>query len=361
VKSPETLRRHPALRWVAPLGVACVVTAVAVSVANSGGSPHALPDTVPASLVAAVEHTEQTPFTATMVSRLSSGLPSLPAASAVSHGGGASFESLLTGSHTMQIWYGGRAKQRVALLAAGEETDLFRDGDDLWQWSSSTGVALHTVLRGRARGALAQLPPEALTPAALAARAFSSLNARTGVRIDQDIEVADRRAYDLVLTPHDSATRVGSVHVAVDGITKVPLGVQVYARGSSSAAIDVAFTSIRFGAPSERNFDFVPPPNAAVTELGRRLTAAPSASRVVAKTVGSGWTAVYRLGTGGANAAPDIVLAFRNMPAVSGRWGKGRLLVTGLVSVLVTKDGRMYAGAVQPQRLYAVAAATTKK
>jgi hypothetical protein len=40
---------------------------------------------------------------------------------------------------------------------------------------------------------------------------------------------------------------------------------------------------------------------------------------------------------------------------VSGAWGKGRLLESPLVSVLVTADGRVFAGAVAPDTLYAAA------
>lgn len=341
-----------------PLGLACVAAAIIPVVVGSGGSSRTLPRTVPASLVAGVKHSRQTQFTGTVVSRLSSGLPSFPAISDVSRTrGGASFDSLLTGSHTMQIWYGGIRRQRLALLEAGQETDLFRNGDDLWQWSSSTGVAFHTELRGMARTAVTKVPPEALTPQALAAGAFAALDDRTDMRLGQDVDVADRPAYELVLTPNDNATKIGSVHVAVDGVTKVPLGVQIYPKGSSSAAIDVAFTNIRFGAPAERNFRFVPPPNAAVTQLGARLSAQQPTTGVVAEVVGSGWTAVYRLelASRAAARAPTLV-AFRDVPAVAGRWGKGRLLVTGLMSVLVTTNGRMYAGAVPPRRLYAVAA-----
>jgi hypothetical protein len=44
------------------------------------------------------------------------------------------------------------------------------------------------------------------------------------------------------------------------------------------------------------------------------------------------------------------------LPTVSGDWGSGRLLKTRLVSVLLTDDGRLLAGAVNPQRLYEAAA-----
>jgi hypothetical protein len=42
---------------------------------------------------------------------------------------------------------------------------------------------------------------------------------------------------------------------------------------------------------------------------------------------------------------------------VHGTWGSGRLLRTGLVSVLITDQGPTFIGAVQPSVLYAAAAA----
>ena len=41
---------------------------------------------------------------------------------------------------------------------------------------------------------------------------------------------------------------------------------------------------------------------------------------------------------------------------VSGSWGSGRLLRTSLVSALITSNGRLFVGAVQPSVLYAAAA-----
>ena len=41
---------------------------------------------------------------------------------------------------------------------------------------------------------------------------------------------------------------------------------------------------------------------------------------------------------------------------MSGRWGSGRLLQSDLLSVLVTNDGRVFAGSVAPDALYAAAA-----
>jgi outer membrane lipoprotein-sorting protein len=362
VESPGLVQRHPALRWLVPLGVVCLAGVAITGVFRAREtSESSLPETVPAALVAAVEHHQEVGFTGTVVSQLSLGLPALATLPALSRSNAdASFSSLLEGSHTMQVWYGGQDRQRVALLGAGEETDLFRNGRDLWQWNSSDGMAAHTTLRRRTGLALGDQPAEELTPAALASGALSALDTDTALSLEDDVTVADRRAYELVLTPGSDATKIGSVHVAIDGATKVPLGVQVFPKGSSSAAIDVAFTSIRFGMPADRNFDFVPPPSATVAELDGRVRA-PSAS--IAAVSGAGWTTVYRL-RGGAQPLGHPAVpadAFRDMSAVSGHWGKGRLVESPLLSMLVTKDGRVLTGAVQPARLYAVAAAGQKK
>jgi hypothetical protein len=189
------------------------------------------------------------------------------------------------------------------------------------------------------------------------------------VDVDDNRTVADRSAYELVLTPRGSATKVGSVHIAVDGATKTPLGVQVYARNASSPAIDVAFTNIRFGPQAERNFVFSPPANATVhegakasTAKARSATPGPGASTGAAtaagsrpKITGSGWTRVVALTPGRAAIAKLPAAALKVLTPVSGAWGTGRLLDASLLSVLITSDGRVFAGAVSPDQLYAAA------
>jgi hypothetical protein len=70
-----------------------------------------------------------------------------------------------------------------------------------------------------------------------------------------------------VLVPRAAGSRVGAVHIAIDGQYKVPLGVQVYPRGADpSKAIDVSFTDINFAVPGDDNFRFTPPKGATVRE-----------------------------------------------------------------------------------------------
>ncbi len=336
-----------------PVGVACLAGLAATGAFKATASSESLPHTTPTALIAAMQDNDVQGFSGTVVSHLSLGLPELPALPAVSED--SSFNALLSGSHTMQVWYGGLDKQRVALLGATDETDLFRNGRTVWQWSSSDGVALHAELPLRASEALGGSPASvsaSLTPAALARRALDAMDPSTEVTVDGDHTVADRSAYELVLTPRSDRTKVGSVHISIDGATKVPLGVQVYPRGSSSAAIDVAFTSIRFGAQASRNFVFTPPPNARIHELTQAPDGSPAATRRGWDSTGTGWATVVGLQTGAGYGKSPLV---KQLTPVSGSWGKGRLLDSDLVSVLVTDDGRVYAGAVEPADLYAAA------
>jgi hypothetical protein len=75
------------------------------------------------------------------------------------------------------------------------------------------------------------------------------------------------------------------------------------------------------------------------------------------RTFGSSWTTVVAFPAGSGNqAAGPLGLLLRAARPVHGSWGSGRLLTTSLLSVLVTSDGRVLAGAVTPATLYADAA-----
>jgi outer membrane lipoprotein-sorting protein len=347
VNTPPILQRHPALRWLVPVGVACVAGLAATGILKADASSETLPQTTPAALIAAVQDSHVDGFSGTVVSNLSLGLPELPSVPGEA-GQDTSFGALLTGSHTMQVWYGGYDRQRVALLGATDETDVFRNGNNVWQWSSSDGVAVHAVLPPRARAVERPLIDGSATPGELAREAIAAMDPSTAVSVDQGHTVADRAAYELVLTPRAAETKIGSVHISVDGATKVPLGVQVYPRGSSSAAIDVAFTSIHFGEQSDRNFDFAPPPNAQIHTPQRSSGEEGRSGRHEVMHAGSGWTSVVGFKVGKATVAKYAKgPLLKQLSSVSGSWGKGRLLDAPLFSMLITDDGRIYCGAVQ--------------
>jgi hypothetical protein len=71
---------------------------------------------------------------------------------------------------------------------------------------------------------------------------------------------------------------------------------------------------------------------------------------------GSGWTSVVVVHLPDQFASnTDVANLVAMLQPVSGDWGSGHLLQTKLVSVLITSDGRLLAGAVGPDALYAAA------
>lgn len=362
MNAPSLVQRHRSLRWLVPAGVAAVASLVATGVFQADASQSKnLPRMTPAALLADVKATPVTGFSGTILSRVSLGLPELPALGGTAGDESTSMAALLSGSHTVQVWYGGPDHQRIAMLGAMDETDFFRSGRQVWTWSSADRVAQHAVLP--ARPARVAPTPAAttsstpsITPSALATQAVAALSPTTRVQVRAGAQVADRDAYEMVLTPRTGATRVGSVHISVDAATKLPLAVRVYARGDSSPSIDVAYTSVRFTAPAKTFFSFAPPAGATV----RPLKLGSGISRAVGdgthRVLGSGWTKIVELNTGSPIDVAHGELG-KALTQVSGSWGSGGVLESSLVSVLVTSKGRVYVGAVDPAALYAAAGA----
>lgn len=343
---------------MAPIGVLALVAVVATAILDRGDTQVSLPDTTPRALVAALRGSAGTGFSGTVVSHFSLGIPleapepdDVKARDETPDIDDASMLSLLDGSHTLQVWYGGVDRQRIAVLGANDETDLFRSGRDLWQWSSARRVAVHLQLPTGNRPLLSSVVPRAsdatsLTPGGLASSALAALDRSTDVSIASSVAVADRPAYDLVLTPRAASTRVGSVHIAVDSASKIPLAVQVYARGADHPAVDVGFTSIRIAQPPATFFHFSPPAGATVSQA-----VVPAAPPIT--ILGSGWTSVLSApSVGPLDLGPFVT---QEMSRVAGTWGTGRVLHTDLVTVLLTDDRRLFVGAVDADALYSAA------
>lgn len=354
------MHRHRGVRWLAPLAVVAGIGAVGAGVLTGRATPAPLPPTSAAALLADVQKSQVSGFSGTVVAQMNLGLPDIPALSTsqtdVSLGG------LLTGTHTARVWYGGPDQQRVALLGPTSETDVFHSGRDVWQWDSDTHTAVHSVLPSDTTtppgGWMTPASPTgttSLSPQQWAQQLLAAMDPTTVVTTGPNRVIADRSAYEMVLTPRTSETKIGSVRIALDGQTKLPLAVQVYARGSGSAAVDVAFSTISFGAQSDGAFQFAPPPGATVrTDV---LGTHPDSSNTAPTASGSGWTTIVHYRASAQQIRDLGKGTLQALTSVSGSWGRGRLLDSSLLSVLITDDGRVFAGAVSPTALYAAAAA----
>ncbi|MGE5286922.1 MAG: LolA family protein [Micromonosporaceae bacterium] len=469
------------LRWAVPAGVV-VATAggvLAASLVATAQATPELPSRTPAQLLAAVAgRTGPLPaFTGTVVETASLGFPELP-------GGGdpTSLQSLLTGSHTIRVWYADPQHLRLAIPGQLSETDVIRNGQNLWTWSSTHNTVTHTRLAaGDGHEAEPPMTKGPLTPQQAANQVLAAVGPTTTVSIASNVTVAGEPAYELVLAPKDSRSLIGQVRIAIDAHRSVPLRVQVFARGSSAPAFQIGFTSIAFTRPAAANFDFKAPAGAKVQESGTagplaagpiRIRPVPAGARpgavvriengrpvimrngkvVAAKgttpipppfmnggqavvrngkvvqvncpvavplpsrdgkqivvrngkavavtgrskvpvrsgtvipakcrmaiaaeggprptVIGKGWLAVAvnpsgllggpALGDPGGLAGRELNALLGSASQVSGTWGSGRLVRTKILSILLTSDGHMLAGAVTPDVLYSAAAKTSQ-
>jgi hypothetical protein len=177
--------------------------------------------------------------------------------------------------------------------------------------------------------------------------------------------------YELILVPRTADTLVGEVRFAIDGENGAALAASITPRGASEPAFEIAFTQVDFSPPAPAVFAFEPAADIAVTEKDVAMphsgeaehdqdgTKTDAAAPVV---LGEGWSAIVELanpsgaGDQGVLSALDptqLAMLDSVTTAVEG----GRVLQTALVSVLITDDGRVLAGAVPASRLVEAAQA----
>lgn len=340
-----------------------------------------LPSKTPQEVLALVGASDVSSFSGTIAQSSDLGLPDISGIAGSGSSGSGSSDSdssgsdaastfdatsaleLLTGSHTARVYADGADKLRVQVLDQLAERDVVRNGSDLWLYDSEESSAVHSTLPADGDAASADVPSTIPTPDELATRFLAAVDPTTDVSLGADTSVAGRSAYDLVLTPRTDATLVGSVSIAVDSETGMPLQVEVFARGESSPAFEVGFTDLSLDAPSASLFDFTPPAGTDVTEkdlsdAGHDGTGPASGDAVATAggekpTVsGEGWDAIVETTIGGDLSSLTSNPLFAQLATpVTG----GSALQTTLVSVLLTDDGRLLAGAVPVDALQAVA------
>lgn len=294
----------------------------------------------------------------------------------------AKLAQLLGGDHTLRVAVDGPDRQRIGLIEQLAGYELVRNGDQVWAWDSSSNEAVHlTAPQGTRPDHREGRPPLTGVPATPqeAARQFLAAGAgTTAVTVDGTATVAGQKAYQLSVKPTQSGSTIGEVRIAVAADNGVPLAVLV--KGADGGKVlDVHFTEVSFAQPAAKTFDFTVPKGAKVTEqkaapnakapsgdgagpagkAGRAGTAAEGLN-----VIGEGWTAVLSttLPSGGDAAGPANAegghgkhgkggpAALQNPLALAKSLGKpvqgGSLISTKVLNVLVTDDGRVFAGAV---------------
>jgi outer membrane lipoprotein-sorting protein len=399
-------------RWAVPT-TAVVVTGgiiAGLQMPSALASP-SLPAKTPAQLLASVSSDAKTPpLTGTVVETTALGLPQLP--SAVSPN---SLTALLTGPHTVKVYYQDGKHFRLAFPTTAAETDVIRNGSTLWLWQSGMDSVTKFIVpsdkdqRAAEQKLQAKLPP--LTPQQAADQVLKYVGKTTLVSVEANVMIAGEPAYQLVLAPKDHRSLIGKITIAVDGKYAFPLRVQVFAKGAASPAIQVGYTELNFTTPDPANFTFTPPPGATVDTVKPAEHSGTDQSGTKPAHSGFGsygknWLTVVEIpqndlmgalgnagvpsfgglrakhdataagvgssgapvpaatyapaGSGGLGISAQDVLGalFGAAKPVHGAWGSGTLLQTSLFSMLMT-NGEVYIGAVEPSVLYAAVGHTS--
>lgn len=324
-----------------------------------------LPPRTADEIIANVLSADPVAFSGEVSQSMNLGLPTLPGQSGVDLTNPEAIWSLASGTNTWRLWYDGEHSYRVAILRGQAESDLISNGSVLWVWSSQSQTAVRTDLPS-APAEPGDHPVPATSPQQVAQELLREIEQYSTVATDANVRVAGRAAYELVVTPTDSQTRVAQARIAVDAETSLPLRLQVFSTTSADPAIEIAFTKINFAVPNASVFEFTPPPGAEVIEgpkheLGADAPQSPADEVAVPEqpgevvpadqrptSIGEGWSQVVV--TPAFEQASNPLTEM--LPRVSGKWGSGVALDGTLISVVFADDGRVAFGAVAPETLY---------
>ncbi|MDN5805389.1 MAG: hypothetical protein L0H26_12515, partial [Microlunatus sp.] len=215
---------RPVLRWLVPLAVVLALAATGL-VVGTASADETLPPRSAEQLLIDLQEGEVDGLSGTVKQSADLGIPALPGMSQQS----SEFSSLISGTHTMRVWYAAPDKSKVALLGDLSESSIIRNGTDVWTWSSRENAVTHAVVKEPARSTR-DMPADApKTPQEAAQRFLTAVDSSTEVSTDRAVKVAGRDAYELVLRPKDNRSLISSVRIAIDGTEHIALRVHVFA------------------------------------------------------------------------------------------------------------------------------------
>ena len=364
-------------KWLPALAVPALVAAGIIAVPLSAGAAVDLPDKTASEVLLLISDSTEDSFSGTVEKSADLGLPDIDAATGMgsSMGGSGSGMSgaesgelvssaleLLSGTHEANVYVSGENNMRVQIKDQLAERTAVSNGTDAWYYDSESNVATHVAIPADLKSSLQEKRDnnvdEMPTPAELADRLLTDLEPTTDITVGTDARVAGRTVYELILTPKVSGTLAESIAIAVDSETGLPLQVTVTASGQEEPAFQVGFTSIDLSTPAAELFSYTPGDGVTVEEQPFPSTPPVSEHDQGTKdehgavTIGTGWETIVALP---AATAPEGFGDNPILDQLTTTVDGGRLLSTSLINVLLTDDGRVFAGSVAVDRLQAAA------
>jgi len=265
---------------------------------------------------------------------------------------GLNAQSASSGSTTesYNVWTNGAGSFRSQQVSSGGETDLYVNPGSVWLWDSSTLTATNEQPGSQ---------PAASTPVSnpelAASQIIAKLSAYSTLSVSGNMMVAGQPAYTLSLVPTVSDSLVGSIQIAVDSQTHVPVQIQIFPKGSAWPAASLGFDTLAVASQPSSVFSFTPPPGATVVTAAKPSTSTGTGSTGTTKVLGTGFDSVM-IATPSAKMLSSLGAIEKLLPTISTSSGVSHLYSTPIFQAIVLPDGTVVAGAVDTARLLQVAA-----
>lgn len=371
-------------RWIPALVAPAVVGVVAAFPMQASAVD--LPDLSPTELMVMMQDAKPVEFTGVVLKTTNLGLPALELSSMLSEEEVdrmrektpeefadfvpevvaseelAKAMELITGEHRVRIFVG-ETGMRAQILDRMSQRDLIVNQEAVWTYDSREQVATYAsidqskVEQGKLSAMqqiekyAAEIGIDLTNPQAVADYVMSQIGDSSEVTVGVDHYKAGRTAYELIVKPNSSVSLVDSVVLSIDSETAVPLAATVYSVEQTEPAIQVGFESISFADQDENLFTFTAPAGTEVTNLDEMQVPEYEATEKELlegekpQMVGEDWDSVVVMPAGEVNFLAEIQdnqLLSSLLKPVAG----GVAFETPLVKVLITNDGRIFAGAV---------------
>jgi hypothetical protein len=285
---------------------------------------------------------------------------------------GVDTSALLDGTNRLRTWWIDAEHYRVDRVTPISESDVYRDGNAVWSWDSTSAVATFTRSQPQfpLPGAQDALPPNLARR--LLAQAPAGELTSVGAR-----RIAGRTALGLVWHPTDKRSTIGEVTVWADETTGLPLSVEIRAVGGQSRAYSSSFLDFSTKAPTTAQVTYHPSneqtegientqgpidDNSARFTLPATLGGLKERSplKPLVATYGEGVSIVAVVDLNDDQTAFQVrsEIDSPSHPPITGKFGKGSLIKTPLLTGLVfaTQDaGYILIGTVTQAELEAMA------
>lgn len=380
-------------RWLPAVIAPAVIGAVAAFPIQASAVD--LPDLSPEEVMVMMQGAEPVEFTGVVLKTTNLGLPALELSSMLSEEevermrektpeefadfvpeviaseGLAQAMELITGEHRVRVFVG-ETGMRAQILDRMSQRDLIVNQNEMWTYDSREQVATYAsidqqklqegrlTLMQQMEKFAGEVGLDLTNPQAVADYVMSQVGDSSDVSVGLDHYKAGRTAYQLIVKPNSSVSLVDSVVLSVDSETGVPLAATVYSVEQTEPAIEVGFESISFVNQDEALFTFSAPAGAQVMNLDEvekpevESLEKPEYEGVEATMVGEDWDSVLIMPATDAEMLSELknnqLLSSLLKPVVG-----GLAFETPIMKVLITNDGRIFAGSVSLDHLQKLA------